>query len=65
MILKSRGDVGKMIELAVTDGSLSERELLLRLLEFTNWNQSRTAWILDISERTIRNWIRKYGLTRA
>jgi DNA-binding protein Fis len=62
--MSSGGDIKKMIRLALDDGTLTERERLSRILELTNWNRSRTSWILSVSEGTIRNWIKRYDLTR-
>jgi transcriptional regulator of acetoin/glycerol metabolism len=59
------GDINKMIHPMLLDDTLSERDLLSRVLESTNWNRSRTSWILDVSEGTIRNWIKKHGLTKS
>ena len=53
-----------MVEIALKDGCLSECEQLRRVLELTNWNRSRAAWIFAVSEGTIRNRIKKHGLER-
>ncbi len=39
-----------------------EAEHILKILEFTNWNQGRACELLGISRPTLRKKIRKYGL---
>jgi DNA-binding protein Fis len=39
-----------------------ERQLLEATLEATNGNRTRTAVMMGVSLRTIRNKIREYGL---
>jgi transcriptional regulator with PAS, ATPase and Fis domain len=60
----AKGDVSRMIELALETGSKPKRELLMELLELHNWNRREVARELGVSEGTIRAWIKKYGLTR-
>jgi DNA-binding NtrC family response regulator len=60
----AKGDVSRMIELALETGPKSKHELLLELLELHNWNRREVARELGVSEGTIRAWIKKYGLTR-
>jgi DNA-binding NtrC family response regulator len=60
----AKGEVSRMIELALETGPKSKHELLLELLEIHNWNRREVARELGVSEGTIRAWIKKYGLTR-
>ncbi|MEW6413534.1 MAG: sigma 54-interacting transcriptional regulator [Candidatus Zixiibacteriota bacterium] len=62
--ITAQGNLERMIDLALGDGSRSEIEKLTQVLEMTGWNRSRTASILGVSEGTIRNRLRKYGLSR-
>jgi transcriptional regulator with AAA-type ATPase domain/Tfp pilus assembly protein PilF len=57
----SHHNLGKMIELMERE-TISERERLLRILEKTGWNRSETARILNISEGTVRNKIRRFRI---
>jgi two-component system NtrC family response regulator len=61
----SHGNVHQMIRLALNGNSPGECETLRRLLELTGWNRSRAAWILGVSEGTIRNRIKKYNITKS
>ncbi len=65
LALASRGDLSQMLVLALNGGSPGECEVLRRLLESTGWNRSHTAWIMGVSEGTIRNRIKKYNITRS
>ncbi len=42
----------------------SQRELIIKTLRDTGWNQSRAAQILGIDRKTLRSRINYYGLTR-
>ncbi len=64
LYMTSHGDLERMIDLALGDGIRSEVEKLTKVLEMTGWNRSRAASILGVSEGTIRNRLRKYGITR-
>jgi len=57
------GDLGGMLALVKEEVS-SERELLLRTLERTGWNQSATARELGVTEAGVRYKIRRFGLER-
>ncbi|MEW5924498.1 MAG: sigma 54-interacting transcriptional regulator, partial [Candidatus Zixiibacteriota bacterium] len=57
------GDIDLMLRLA-RDGSSTEREILLNILNETGWNRHETARILGISEGTVRNRIRQFDLKR-
>jgi DNA-binding NtrC family response regulator len=65
LVLSSRGDLLRMLRLALNGQSPGEREMLRRLLELTGWNRSRTAWILGVSEGTVRNRIKKHNLEKS
>ena len=54
------GDLGGMLTL-VKEAELTERELLLRTLEGTGWNQSAE---LGVSEGTVRYRAKKWGFVR-
>lgn len=57
------GDLGGMLTL-VKEAELTERELLLRTLEGTGWNQSAAARELGVSEGTVRYRAKKWGFVR-
>jgi DNA-binding NtrC family response regulator len=40
----------------------AERELIRQVLLVTNWNRRRTAYLLQVSHRTLLNKIQKYDL---
>jgi len=61
LYLQADGDLDRMSEMARAD-RLTEREILLKTLEETNWNRHEAARILDISEGTVRNRIKQYDL---
>jgi transcriptional regulator with AAA-type ATPase domain/tetratricopeptide (TPR) repeat protein len=58
----AKGDLSRMIELALDSSSKSKPEFLLQLLEMHNWNRREVARELGVSEGTIRAWIKKLGL---
>jgi DNA-binding NtrC family response regulator len=49
---------------AVTPLEAAERDQILQTLRSTSWNQSRTAVLLGIDRKTLRNKIARYGLLR-
>lgn len=57
-------DIRGILDLALSDSFQSACEQLEATLDFTNWNRSRAAWILGVSEGAVRKRITKYGLTR-
>jgi DNA-binding NtrC family response regulator/tetratricopeptide (TPR) repeat protein len=61
LFVMASGDVGAMLSL-LREGDLSEREILEKALEETNWNRSEAARELGVAESTIRNHIKQYGL---
>ncbi|UCD94120.1 MAG: sigma 54-interacting transcriptional regulator [Candidatus Zixiibacteriota bacterium] len=61
LYLLGDGSIGGMVE-CLTSDKMTEREALIRVLEETEWNRSAAARHLGVSEGTIRNRIRKYGL---
>jgi two-component system response regulator HydG len=48
---------------ALTSLQESERQLIVRTLEATEYNKSETASRLDISRSTLYEKIKKYGIT--
>jgi transcriptional regulator with GAF, ATPase, and Fis domain len=64
LVLKSHGSSSRMVDLVLNDDSMTECERLRRILEVTKWNRSRAAWMLGVSEGTVRNRIKKYGITK-
>ncbi|MFH1686134.1 MAG: sigma 54-interacting transcriptional regulator [bacterium] len=56
----SSGDVARMIDLILTDGFLSERDWLTRVLERTGGNRSQAARLMGVSEATIRKRLGRY-----
>ena len=42
--------------------SVLREDRLIEVLELTGWNRSKAASVLGVSEGTIRNRIKKYGL---
>jgi DNA-binding NtrC family response regulator len=62
--LMSRGDLSRMIDLALEREGTSESEHLLEVLLRTNWNRRQAARIMGVSEGTVRNRIKKYNLKR-
>ncbi len=63
MVVKARGDLGRMLA-EILHSNEPERERLYRILKKTDWNRSRAAEILGVSEGTVRNRIRKFDLSR-
>jgi two-component system response regulator AtoC len=57
-------DLVRMTDLALGNGSRSEKDHLLEVLEMTGWNRSKAASMLGVSEGTIRNRIKKYRLSK-
>jgi len=55
------GDIEQMV-LNLKDRVIDRRQALLTNLEKTGWNRSATARMMDKTEGTIRNWIKKYNL---
>ena len=63
LLFISKGDIDTMIESVLGDNTLSERDWLLRILDRTNWNRSKAARRLGVSEATVRKRIRKFDLS--
>ena len=61
LYLLGDGSIGGMVESLRSD-KMTERETLVRTLDETEWNRSAAARLLGVSEGTVRNRIRKYGL---
>ena len=64
LALLSLSDVSQMVKFVLNGDSLGEHEQLKRPFELANWNRSQVARILGVSEGTVRNWIKKCGITR-
>ena len=62
LAMVSRGNIDRMIELA--QQSESERDQLLHALESCDWNRTRAARMLGVSEATIRRRVIKYDLAQ-
>ncbi len=62
--LKSQGNIDTMIELAIRNEHLSESEILLHVLEKTDWNRREAGRILGISDAAVRRRIKKYNLSQ-
>lgn len=60
LVVASQGDLDRMVELALGDGSDSTQERLLAALEIAGGNQSKAAALLGVSEGTVRKRLRKY-----
>lgn len=58
----SGGDLNQMTHLAIAQCDIPEGDRLARILHETNWNRSRAAGILGVTEGAIRKQIRKHGL---
>jgi len=64
LAVSCKRDLSVMIESALADGFSSEADRLSTILDFTDWNRSKAAWILGVSESTVRHRIAKLGLCR-
>ena len=62
LVLMTEGDIGRMLDF-LSIGEPSERERLAELLAQTDWNRSRVAEKLGISEGAVRHRMKKYDLT--
>jgi len=63
LALTTQGDFDRMITAAAEFADLSDREQLLIALQRTGWNRTEAARLLGVSEGTIRNRIKKLGIT--
>jgi DNA-binding NtrC family response regulator len=61
VFLFAAGDIAKVINLLDGD-QLPERDLFMKTLMETGWNQSEAARKLDLPESTFRNRLRQYGI---
>ncbi|MFH2050515.1 MAG: sigma 54-interacting transcriptional regulator, partial [bacterium] len=61
-LIAKQGHIDDMINSILYSDNGTDADILLRVLKHTDWNRSRTAELFNVSEGTIRNWIRKYGL---
>jgi DNA-binding NtrC family response regulator len=64
LAVNSRGDLTLMADEAIRLADESEEDLLLRILGHTDWNRSKAAQILGLTEGAIRKRIAKYGLVK-
>jgi DNA-binding NtrC family response regulator/tetratricopeptide (TPR) repeat protein len=63
LFVTSGGLLSRMVDQALESDSVDPSEQLVRILKLTAWNRTRAAWILGVSEGTIRHRIKKYKLT--
>lgn len=56
--------VEKLFELSKSAKKLTEKELIKKILEETNWNKSETARKLKVSYKTLYNKIKEYDIKR-
>ena len=61
LVLVAESNIGRMLDFLSPDEP-SERERLAKLLAQTDWNRSRVAEILGISEGAVRHRMKKYDL---
>jgi transcriptional regulator of acetoin/glycerol metabolism len=54
--------VDRQIEFRDDDLSSFKKYALLRALQITDYNVKRAARLLDVSERTVRNWRKEWGV---
>ncbi|HKK21752.1 MAG TPA: sigma 54-interacting transcriptional regulator [candidate division Zixibacteria bacterium] len=64
LAVNCRGDLTLMADEAIRLADESEEDLLLRILGHTDWNRSKAAQILGLTEGAIRKRIAKYGLVK-
>ena len=64
LLMATGGNLSGMVDLALDDALPTEKERLEIVLEYTDWNRSRAAWILGVSEGTIRHHMKKLRLSR-
>ena len=63
LLIAAGGNLSKMVDLALDETLPSEKEQLEAVLKYTDWNRSRAAWILGVSEGTVRNRMKKHGVS--
>jgi len=64
LVLLSDRNLTTLVDFAVEDNGMSDEEQLVAVLDATDWNNSRAAEILGVSEGSIRKRIRKFGLPK-
>jgi DNA-binding NtrC family response regulator len=64
LMMIADNDIGKLVEIAQQEMPDGEEMQLARILEQSDWNQTRVADALGLSEGAVRKRIRKYGLDR-
>ena len=64
LLLVSGRDLASMADLALAASGSSDEQQLVAVLDATDWNNSRAAEILGVSEGAIRKRIRKFGLSK-
>jgi DNA-binding NtrC family response regulator len=58
----SGGLISRMIDILLSNGTLTEREWLIRTLERTGWNKRRAAEWLGISRMTVHRRMHRYQI---
>ena len=61
LLVLSKGSLPAMLK-TLAQETPSEREHLLGLLDQTDWNRREAARLLNVSDMTVRRWIKKFGL---
>ncbi len=64
LLVIAENDLSRLPEIAQDQLPLTDESQLVRILEQNDWNQTRAAEMLGVSEGTIRKRIRKFGLDR-
>ncbi|MBK7142838.1 MAG: sigma 54-interacting transcriptional regulator [bacterium] len=64
LLVIAENDISKLPEIAQDQLPMTDESQLVRILEQSDWNQTRAAETLGVSEGTIRKRIRKFGLDR-
>lgn len=64
LMMIADNDISKLVEIAQQEMPDGEEMQLARILEQSDWNQTRVADALGLSEGAVRKRIRKYGLDR-
>lgn len=64
LLVIAENELSRLPEIAQDQLPLTDESQLVRILEQNDWNQSRAAEMLGVSEGTIRKRIRRFGLDR-
>ncbi len=62
LCLEARHNLSRMVDILEKTGRFLEYEELVRALEESDWNKSKAARLLGVSEGTVRRRIEKYNL---